>query len=114
ARELARLAFEQAGARVSVAASAAEALQILAAGPVDVLVSDIGMPGTNGYALLDSVRRRAHGGEIPAIALTADARLGGPRRALKAGFQLHVPKPIDPTRLVNAVARVVHRVSRVD
>jgi PAS domain S-box-containing protein len=108
ARELARLAFERAGARVTLAASAAEALATVEAGPVDVLVSDIGMPGTNGYVLLESVRGRV-GTPIPAIALTAYARLEDRERALKAGFELHVPKPIDPARLVRAVALVVHR-----
>jgi CheY-like chemotaxis protein len=108
ARDLARLAFEQAGARVSVAASAREALATMDRGPVDVLVSDIGMPGTN--VLLESVRARAVDSQVPAIALTAYARLEDRERALKAGFQLHVPKPIDPLRLVRAVALVVHRV----
>ena len=74
ARELARLAFEQAGARVSLAASAREALATVDAGRVDVLVSDIGMPGTNGYVLLESMRGRGADG-APAIALTAYARL---------------------------------------
>ncbi len=110
ARDLARLAFEQAGARVSLAASAREALATLDRGPVDVLVSDIGMPGTNGYALLESVRARGADAQIPAIALTAYARLEDRERALRAGFQLHVPKPIDPRRLVRAVALVAHRV----
>jgi CheY-like chemotaxis protein len=109
ARELARLAFEQAGARVSLAASAREALATVDAGRVDVLVSDIGMPGTNGYVLLESVRGRGAAGQIPAIALTAYARLEDRERALKAGFQLHVPKPIDPLRLVRAVALVTGR-----
>jgi CheY-like chemotaxis protein len=108
ARDLARLAFEQAGARVTLAASALEALATMDAGPVDVLVSDIGMPGTNGYVLLETVRGRG-GASIPAIALTAYARLEDRERALKAGFQLHVPKPIDPVRLVRAVALVAYR-----
>jgi PAS domain S-box-containing protein len=110
ARDLARLAFEQAGARVSMAASAREALATMDRGRVDVLVSDIGMPGTNGYVLLESVRARGADAQVPAIALTAYARLEDRERALKAGFQLHVPKPIDPLRLVRAVALVVHRV----
>jgi CheY-like chemotaxis protein len=73
-------------------------------------VSDIGMPGTNGYVLLESVRARGADAQVPAIALTAYARLEDRERALKAGFQLHVPKPIDPVRLVRAVALVAHRV----
>jgi len=109
ARELARLAFEQAGARVSLAASAREALATVDAGRVDVLVSDIGMPGTNGYVLLESMRGRGADGQFPAIALTAYARLEDRERALKAGFSLHVPKPIDPLRLVRAVALVTRR-----
>jgi len=111
ARELARLSFEHAGARVSLAASAREALATLDRGPVDVLVSDIGMPGTNGYVFLESVRARGADAQIPAIALTAYARLEDRERALKAGFQLHVPKPIDPQRLVRAVALVANRVA---
>jgi PAS domain S-box-containing protein len=110
ARDLARLAFEQAGARVSVASSAREALATMDRGRVDVLVSDIGMPGANGYVLLESVRARGADAQVPAIALTAYARLEDRERALKAGFQLHVPKPIDPLRLVRAVALVAHRV----
>jgi CheY-like chemotaxis protein len=110
ARDLARLAFEQAGARVSVASSAREALATMDRGRVDVLVSDIGMPGANGYVLLESVRGRGADAQVPAIALTAYARLEDRERALKAGFQLHVPKPIDPLRLVRAVALVAHRV----
>ena len=75
---------------------------------IDLLITDIGMPGTNGYALLETVRGRP-GPSIPAIALTAYARLEDRDRVLKAGFQLHVPKPIEPASLVRAVALVANR-----
>jgi CheY-like chemotaxis protein/anti-sigma regulatory factor (Ser/Thr protein kinase) len=109
-RDLARIVCEQAGASVVSVESAAAALRALDAGSVDVLVTDIGMPGTDGYELLTAVRARPDG-RIPAIALTAYARLEDRERALNAGFRLHVPKPLDPTRLARAVALVVGRES---
>ncbi len=109
ARDLARLACAQAGARVTPAGSAAEAMRVVEAAPVDVLISDIGMPGTNGYELMAAVRAHANGQRIRAIALTAYARLEDRERALRAGFHLHVSKPVDPARLARAVALAVGR-----
>jgi PAS domain S-box-containing protein len=109
ARDLARLACAQAGARVTPAGSAAEAMRVVEAAAVDVLISDIGLPGTNGYELMAAVRAHANGRQIRAIALTAYARLEDRERALQAGFHLHVPKPIDPARLARAVALAVGR-----
>ncbi len=88
---------------MTVAASAAEALAALAAEWADVLVADIGMPGEDGYSLIRRVRGLAGGAELPAIALTAYAGDGDRRRALDAGFQVHLAKPVDPGELLAAV-----------
>ena len=110
ARELLRLAFGRAGAQVTVADSARAALAALEAVSPDVLVSDIGMPDGDGYELLQSVRAAERGSRLPAVALTAYARVEDRDRAIRAGFQLHVAKPIDPVALVRAVALVCGRV----
>ena len=111
ARELLRIAFGRAGAQVTVADSARAALAALEAVSPDVLVSDIGMPDGDGYELLQSVRAAERGSRLPAVALTAYARPEDRDRAIRAGFQLHVAKPIDPTALVRAVALVCGRVT---
>ena len=94
------------GAEVRVAASAEAALDVLAGTYVDVLVSDIGMPGSDGYDLIARVRalEREHGGRIPAIALTAYASDEDRERALAAGFSTHMPKPVSPGALASGVA----------
>ena len=109
ARDLLHLAFGHAGARVTTAASAAEALAALADAEFDALVSDIAMPGKDGYDLITEVRAREHGADIPAVALTAYARVEDRQRALRAGFHLHIAKPIDPAAVLHAVAQVVGR-----
>jgi signal transduction histidine kinase/CheY-like chemotaxis protein len=96
-----------AGADVRAACSAAQALEQLPACHADVLLCDIGMPEMDGYALLREVR--AMGGDVaavPAIALTAFARTEDRARALAAGYQLHLGKPVDAAELVAAVASV--------
>jgi CheY-like chemotaxis protein len=92
-------------------ASADEALQILNEWSPDVLVADIGMPVEDGYELMRKVRAREpeRGGLIPALALTAYARAEDVRRALEAGYQAHVPKPVDPDELVSVVASLAGR-----
>jgi CheY-like chemotaxis protein len=77
----------------------------------DVIVSDIAMPDVDGYELLRRVRALgpAHGGRIPAIALTAFARSEDRTRALRAGFLVHVAKPVEPSELVATVASIVGR-----
>jgi CheY-like chemotaxis protein len=79
--------------------------------PPDVLVTDIGMPGEDSYALIRKIRARApeHGGRVPAAALTAYARVEDRMRALSAGFQLHVPKPVEPAELATVVATLAGR-----
>ena len=111
ARELLVLILEQYGASTEDASSTGEALEKFAGGPFDVLVSDIGMPGEDGYALMRRLRALddpAVSG-IPALALTAYARVEDRRRALAAGYQMHVPKPIEPVYLVNLVAQLAGR-----
>jgi signal transduction histidine kinase len=109
-RDLLAMALEQCGARVTAVASAAEALEALGMLP-DVLVSDIGLPAEDGYSLLRKVRLRepSRGGNVPAAALTAYARAEDRVRALEAGFQTHLSKPIDPSELIATVARLAGR-----
>ncbi|HYE18096.1 MAG TPA: ATP-binding protein [Tepidisphaeraceae bacterium] len=108
ARDLVRRLLEGRGARVTTAASAVEALARLRADRPDVLVSDIGMPDEDGYALIARVRALgpAEGGDTPAVALTAYARAEDRARALRAGFGGHVVKPVEPAELVGLVAEL--------
>lgn len=103
------------GARVTFAASAAEAFERLKAERPDVLVSDIQMPGESGYDLIAKVRALGaeQGGATPAAALTAYAGAEDRMRALLAGFQIHVPKPVEPAELAAVVATLVGRNIRV-
>ncbi|HEX3346386.1 MAG TPA: response regulator, partial [Polyangiaceae bacterium] len=96
------------GATVDGAASADQAMQRMEAFRPHVLVTDIGMPGADGYALIRSVRALSPeaGGHVPAIALTAYARAEDEQRARREGFQMHVAKPVDPSRLVALVAQL--------
>jgi PAS domain S-box-containing protein len=94
-------ALDGAGADVTTAQSAQEALA--AQGPFDVIVSDIGMPGMDGYSFMRSIRSRDTGADVPAIALTAYARSVDTDRALRAGYQEHLAKPIEPRKLIEAV-----------
>lgn len=107
-REFLATALEQFGANVTVAASAAEAFTLFQQNPPDVLLSDIGMPEEDGYALIQKIRALpiAAGGHTPAAALTAYVRGGDRLAALQAGFQLHVPKPIEPIQLFKVVSQL--------
>jgi signal transduction histidine kinase len=95
-----------AGAQVRAARSAAEALDAFDQAPPDVLLSDIGMPEVDGYALIRRIRALpdGQGGRTPAVALTAFARADDRQRALNAGYQLHIGKPVDEDELIAAVA----------
>jgi two-component system CheB/CheR fusion protein len=106
ARNLLVLMLTSYEAEVRECASAAEALQILDEWSPDVLVSDIGMPVEDGYELMRKVRAREpeRGGLVPALALTAYARAEDARRALEAGYQAHVSKPVEPDELATLVA----------
>ena len=112
-RELLKEGLQYCGAKVSVAGSAAEALDALVATSPDVLISDIGMPGVDGYDLIRQVRGlpRERGGKIPAIALTAYTRTEDRLQSLRAGYDMHVPKPVELAELVAVAATVVRRKS---
>jgi CheY-like chemotaxis protein len=96
------------GATVMTAASAAEALELFTGTIPDVVVSDIGMPTTDGYELLRKLRALpvTRGGRTPAVALTAYARKEDAQRAFAAGFQMHLPKPVDPIHLATIVGNL--------
>jgi PAS domain S-box-containing protein len=99
----------EARANVQTASSAAEALEMLQWCQADVLVSDLGMPNEDGYSLIRKLREReseAHK-PIPAVALTAYVRVVDRVRALSAGFNMFVPKPVEPNELITAIASVV-------
>jgi CheY-like chemotaxis protein len=95
-------------AQVQAAASAAEALGILEWFEPDVLVSDLAMPGEDGYSLIGKLRARESetGKRIPAVALTSHVRVDDRARALSAGFNMFVPKPVEPKELINAIANL--------
>jgi PAS domain S-box-containing protein len=116
ARDLIRRLLEDNDAMVSTTGSAAEALEVLDRFDPHVLVSDIGMPGRDGYDLIHEVRLRgrARGGAVPAIALTAFARSEDRTRALLAGYQMHVAKPVEPTELIASVASLAGVMSDPD
>jgi PAS domain S-box-containing protein len=109
--EFLETALKQFGAEVFAAASSAEALSALPRWKPDVMVSDLGMPQEDGYALIGLVRALApeQGGAIPAAALTAYVRDEDRARALDAGYQAHVPKPVDPSALARVVAGLAGR-----
>src|SRR5437667_408346 len=111
ARESLTVVLEQCGAVVTAVASVREALGAFARQRPDILVSDIGMPEEDGYSLIEKVRvlEAQRGGRIPAVALTAYAAPEDRRRALAAGYELHVPKPVTPEELVTAVANLSGR-----
>jgi len=109
AREAMSVLLRQAGARVIPVSSAVEALEFLERQTPDVLLSDIAMPGEDGYALIRRVRGRSadEGGRVRAAALTAYATLDDRAKALRAGYDEHIPKPVDPARLIGVVAMLV-------
>ncbi|MEG3191055.1 MULTISPECIES: ATP-binding protein [Novilysobacter] len=111
ARLMTQRLLEACSARVSTADSAGAAVSALEDGAFDVLVSDIGMPGEDGYALMRRVRAldADRGGAIPAIALTAYAGADDRLKAIRAGYQMHLPKPIEPAELVALIASVARR-----
>ena len=102
--------IEEHGGQCQVAATAAEALALIAAGDVNILISDIGMPDVDGYELIRKIRAM-HGEacrHIPAIALTAYARADDRQRALLAGYQMHVAKPVEPRELIAGIASLLN------
>ena len=110
-RDLIEFLLTQQGAVVTGAASAAEAFAAVKGHPPDVLLSDIEMPGENGYALIGRVRALApeDGGAVPAAAMTAHGSREDRDRALAAGFQRHLPKPFQPADLFALVGDLAGR-----
>ena len=108
ARELLTTILTQYGAKVTAVATAGEALETIQKSQLDVLVSDIGMPGEDGYTLIRKIRAidPNQGGKIPAVALTAYAGVQDQRQTLSAGFQIHLPKPVNPSQLATAIANL--------
>jgi CheY-like chemotaxis protein len=103
--ELIRVVLEEAGAKVVGVPSAQAAID--ERGRFDVIISDIGMPEVDGYALMRTLRAQSGTACVPAIALTSYARLEDAERALEAGYQQHVAKPVDSAELVSAVQRLI-------
>jgi CheY-like chemotaxis protein len=110
-RELLGIVLEHEGAVVELANSAGEALELLRARTFDVVVSDVGMPEMDGLALLRTLRQRApeQGGRVPAIALTAYNRTTDRASTLHAGFDAHVPKPVDTAAIIAVIAELARR-----
>jgi PAS domain S-box-containing protein len=108
-RDLISFILEERGATVITAASATEALQLITVAVPDVLISDIGMPETDGYALIRQIRMELseQGKIIPAIALTAYAGDINHQKAIAAGFQLHLAKPIEPEQLLKSITQMI-------
>jgi signal transduction histidine kinase/CheY-like chemotaxis protein len=111
AREIITIMLAGSGAEVRTASSAPEALAACDEWRPEILIADIGMPGEDGYTLMKKLRalEKLRGGHIPAIALTAYARQEDRLRALSVGYELHVPKPIEPDELLGAVASLANR-----
>jgi PAS domain S-box-containing protein len=108
ARKLIEHVLTKCHATVTTAASAAEGIEAVKVHQPDMVISDIGMPDEDGYEFLAKLRRLpdAEGGDMPAVALTAFARSEDRRRALMAGFQMHLPKPVEPAELLAVVSNL--------
>jgi PAS domain S-box-containing protein len=110
ARELLRNVLHGQGARVTTMPSAGEALAFLQSAKPDVIVSDVGMPGIDGYQMMRTLREQEPKGRtVPALALTAYARAEDRKRAMLAGYQAHLTKPFDIGELVLVVAALLNR-----
>ncbi len=114
ARRLLSTILEQCGVEVIARGSSAAALKALKQFQPDILISDIGMPEEDGYALIEKVRSLEPdgGGHIPAVALTAYARAEDRLRALSAGYNIHLPKPVEPAELMAVIASLTRRSRR--
>jgi len=110
-RDMIRGVLEEFGADVMTVGSAHEALKALPCWKPDALICDIGMPGEDGYALIRKIREveTAEGGDTPAIALTGYARIEDRMRALAAGFQMFVPKPVEANELVTTIVSLIEQ-----
>ena len=111
ARNVLRAILESAGADVEMASSGAEVLERLVTRRPDVLIADVGMPGMDGFDLIEQVRafQDVDVRDVPAAALTAYARPEDRTHALHSGFEMHLAKPVDPAELVASVATLARR-----
>jgi PAS domain S-box-containing protein len=119
AREFQAFLLEQSGAKVTAVTSGLEALQVLDQSIPEVIISDVGMAKMDGYMLMQQIRSREAAqsdpssldqeGTIPAIALTAYAGEIDQTKALQAGFQMHITKPVEPERLISAIVRLLNQ-----
>lgn len=109
--EIVSLLLKRYGAEVRSTTSSVDALRVFDEWRPSVLISDLGMPGEDGFSLISKIRALApeHGGETPALALTAYVREDDRVRSLAAGYEMHVRKPVEPRTLAEAVARLVKR-----
>jgi signal transduction histidine kinase/ActR/RegA family two-component response regulator len=112
--EMIKVALEQCGAIVQTVTTAREAFELLKTWNPDLLVADIGMPGEDGYTLIGKIRalKPEQGGTVPAVALTAYARVEDRVKTLSAGYQMHVPKPVEPLELMTIIASLVGRTGK--
>jgi CheY-like chemotaxis protein len=112
--DLIGMELAQYGAKITGVSSAEEALEALARNEFDLLISDIGMPKTDGYELIRQIRRREEGADkkMPAVALTAYARVQDRMQAIMAGFSTHVAKPVEANELITVVASLVGRLGQ--
>jgi CheY-like chemotaxis protein len=108
--------LKESGAQVTGVASVRQAISEIGQLLPDILMTDIGMPGEDGYALIRQVRALApeQGGLIPAVAVTAYASEEDAKRAIAAGFQVHLPKPVESSQLVAVLARLAGRIEETD
>ena len=107
ARDLLDAILSDCGAKVRVAASAAEAMEIAKQGEIDLVVSDIGMPEEDGYSLIGRIRKLPGPiAKVPAVAVTAYATRADRQKALTAGFDEHLPKPLDLAALARFVSAI--------
>jgi CheY-like chemotaxis protein len=111
-RELLVVYLERCGAEVTAVGSVADALTAIEGRRPDILVSDIAMPGVDGYELARRIRALPSGESLPAIALTAHANADARVEAFRAGFDAYVPKPVDPAELTAVVSRFAWRSRR--
>ena len=109
--DLLKMMLERCGAEITIATSAGSALEAMGQTSFDLILSDVGMPGTDGYELMQMIRNlpAERGGRTPAIALTAYARAQDRLRAFRAGYEMHVPKPIEYAELVTVMASLAGR-----
>ncbi|HYE14235.1 MAG TPA: PAS domain S-box protein [Pyrinomonadaceae bacterium] len=107
--ELLRVVFESRGYEIEACADAEEAVRVAASSHFDIIVSDIGLPGIDGYELIRRLRTLAHLRDTPAVALTGYAAPKDAEAAAAAGFDAHVPKPVDPSALAAEVEQLLKR-----